>query len=197
MSKHQYKYRKSFTYGGIRYDVKADDPVELGVKYAKKLAELQDANRTVSGNTTLSHWAEECVDTYKTNLRPKVRRDYVDLVRHCILEPIGDLQLKAVQPIDCQQCLNRLSGMSNSYINAVFQALHFIFKYAVINGRISTDPTEGLIKPTGTRKKRRALTPGGAGKSPCHGSTAAHVVGLSFDDALRLPSGRGGGVQGL
>lgn len=44
MSKHQYQYRKTFTYDGIRYDVKADDPVELGMKIAQKMAELKADN---------------------------------------------------------------------------------------------------------------------------------------------------------
>lgn len=153
------KKRYTFTYQGKRYSVFASSAKEAGLRIAERQKELETESKSRSGSQLVKDWALECIDTYKTNLRPKVRRDYVDLVRHCILEAIGDLQLKAVQPIDCQQCLNRLSGMSNSYINAVFQALHFIFKYAVINGRISTDPTEGLIKPTGTRKKRRALTP--------------------------------------
>lgn len=153
------KKRYTFTYNGKRYSVFASSAKEAGLKIAERRRQLESDSLSRSGSQLVRDWAAECIDTYKTNLRPKVRRDYIDLVRHCILEQIGDLKLQNVQPIDCQQCLNRLSGMSSSYINAVFQALHFIFKYAVINGRIAADPTEGLVKPTGTRKKRRALTP--------------------------------------
>ncbi len=160
MSKHQYKYRKSFTYGGIRYDVKADDPVELGVKYAKKLAELQDANRTVSGNTTLSHWAEECVETYKTNQSDITRKKYVLRMKSTILSEIGNMHLKKIRPMHVQKVLNLQAGKSPTQVNEVYHMLKFLFSHAYLNHLISSDPTAGLVRPRmKKRSHRRALTP--------------------------------------
>ena len=79
-------------------------------------------------------------------------------VRHCILEEIGDLPLKRIKPLQCQQVMNLQVGKSKTQINEVYQALKFIFKYAVANNLIAHDPTENLQKPTGYKNHRRALS---------------------------------------
>lgn len=152
------KKRFSFTFEGKRYQIYASNAKEAGIRIAEKQRQLEEHQKEISGSQTLKAWSAECIAAYKTNLRPKVRKDFEEIVRHCILHQIGDLRLKEIRPIDCQRCLNLMSGYSSSYINAVYQAMRFLFRYAVINSRIQTDPTEGLQRPSGTRRKRRALS---------------------------------------
>ena len=158
MSK-KYKYTKNLVYEGVRYKIRADDPLELGRKYEKKLQELKAHRRVVSGDTLLRDWAMECITTYKTKQSEVTRKKYVARVRHCILEHIGDMPLKKIKPMHCQQVMNMQKGNSNRQINEVFQAMRFIFKYALANSLIASDPTEFLVKPAGKAvASRRALT---------------------------------------
>lgn len=160
MTYKKYKYRKTFFYDGIRYDVRANDPVELGVKIAEKKAELQDADRTVSGDTTLKRWAEECTETYKTNQSDVTREKFVQRMKTSILSEIGDMPLKKIKPLHVQKVLNLQSGKSPTQVNEVYHTLRFLFSHAYLNHLIPSDPTRGLVRPRmKKREHRRALTP--------------------------------------
>lgn len=156
----EYKYTKTFTYNGRRYKVRADTLVELGRKIEHKLSELESGSHVISGDTTLANWAENCISTYKTGQSDTTRKKYISRIRHCILQEIGDMPLKKITPMHCQSVMNRQSGMSHTQINEVYQALKFLFRYAVANNLIASDPTAHLIKPRAKKSdQRRALTP--------------------------------------
>ena len=157
MSK-KYKHKKSFTYNSKRYWVYADTLEELGVKKANKLASLK-LNTKKESNITVAEWTDKCISVYKTGQADITRKKYVSRVNHCILTHIGDMRIKDVTPMHCQQVLNMQSGNSKAQINEVYRALKFIFSHAVFNNIIATDPTLSLVKPKGTYNPRRALTP--------------------------------------
>ena len=140
--------------------MRADDPVELGRKIEAKMRELESDSRVVSGDTLLRDWAEKCIETYKTEQAEITRKKYINRVNHCILEHIGDMPLKKIRPLHCQEALNMQQGNSRRQINEVYQAMRFLFRYALANHLISSDPTEYLVKPKGRAvQNRRALTP--------------------------------------
>jgi integrase len=153
------KKRYRFSYNGKLYNVFANSDREAGRLIAEKKQQLEENSALRSGALTLKAWAPECIEAYKTRQSKRTRSDFEYLVDHAILSQIGDLQLKEITPIDCQKVINRCSGKSSSWINAVYQALRFLFSKAVINNLIKKDPTEGLERPKGTRGHRRALTP--------------------------------------
>lgn len=155
----RYKYRKRFTYRGHQYNVLADDLVELGRKYAEKLAELESGAVVINGNTTLNEWAPKCIDTYKTGQKPVTKKKYMNRVKCCILSEIGYETIADVTPMELQQVLNKQEGKSKTQINEVYQALRFLFRHAVENHLRTDDPTLFLTKPSGTHTGRRALTP--------------------------------------
>ena len=64
----KYKYRKRFEYHGKMYSVYADTLVELGRKYAEKLASLENDPKIIDEHTTMAMWADRCIDTYKMNM---------------------------------------------------------------------------------------------------------------------------------
>lgn len=153
-----YKYRTSFTYNGKRYIVRADTEKELAVKKAFKLRDLEENAVTVESSMSVRDWIAICIDTYKTNQKEITRKKYEARVRHCITERIGNLKLKAVKPIDCQQCLNAQAGRSKTQINEVYQALKFIFGKAQENGLIQANPAARIVRPSYKVNHRRALT---------------------------------------
>ncbi len=107
----------------------------------------------------MEKWIGYCIDQYKTNQNEITSRKYRSRVKSCITKYIGDMQIKSVRPVNCQEIMNRQEGKSHTQINEVYQSLKLIFKYAVINDLISRDPTLGLVKPQAAKRiSRRALT---------------------------------------
>ena len=154
----EYKYRKRFTYLGKRYSVYANTLVDLGQKYADKLAELKTGSKVVSGDTTFREWAEKCIDAYKTGQKPITKKKYKNRVECCITRYIGNYTIKSITPMDLQEILNRQEGNSKTQINEVYQALRFLFRHALENHLRADDPSLYLEKPAGTHNSRRALT---------------------------------------
>ena len=154
----KYKYRKRFTYEGKTYSVYADKKVDLGRLMERKLEELKHSPKILNEYTTVSEWAYKCIESYKTNQSPKTHKDFIYTVRANILSMIGDRLISSIRPIDCQNVLNAQAGRSVSQINAVCQALAFLFSHALENNLIVSDPTVHLVRPSGTRGHRRALT---------------------------------------
>lgn len=152
------KKRYTFTFNHKRYNIFANSDKEAGRLIAERQKALESEYKLARGDMLLKDWAEECIEAYKTNMSPQTKEKFKSLVRHSISEQIGDIRLKMITPIDCQNCLNLNAGKSKSLINSVYQALKFLFRYARLNHKIAIDPTENLIKPQGTKKKRRALT---------------------------------------
>ena len=155
----KYAYRKRFNYKGKTYSVYADDLTELGRRMERKLAELENDPQIIDEHTTLSIWAERCISAYKMNMMASTRRKFLSHVRSTILKYIGDKRLIDITPMEVQDTLNQQAGRSKSQINTTYQALKFLFRHALDNHLIKEDPTTGLVKPSGSKGFRRALTP--------------------------------------
>lgn len=154
----KYKYRKDFTVNGKRYIVYANTKKELIEKETRKRIAIENDDCRVDSSMLLRDWADQCVETYKTNQKPVTREKFVIRMNHCILEPIGNMRLKDIKPLHCQQVLNDLAGKSARHINEVYQTMNFLFSHAVDNGLLKANPAAHIIKPVGTRGHRRALT---------------------------------------
>ena len=150
--------RKSFTFEGKRYYVRGRTEAEAIKKMVLKEKELEEGKITVGSNMLVKDWAYRAVEAYKTNQKEVTRQTYIQRMRHCVLEVIGDMQLKSVKPLHCQNVLNMQAGKSRAHINEVAQILFFIFDKAVDNSLISSNPAAKLTKPAGTKTHRRAIT---------------------------------------
>lgn len=156
----QYKISRSFTYEGKRYFIKANSEAEYGAKKERKIQQLKNDGSVTRSVMTVKQWSEMCIETYKTGQKDITKKIYTGRVNHCILEYIGNRKLVDVTPIDCQMVLNMQAGKSLSQITEVQNALKFIFKKAVTNGLIRSNPAEDLVRPkAAAKKKRRAITP--------------------------------------
>ena len=150
--------RKTFTFEGKRYTVRGKTEKEAIMKMANKLRDLEEGRVVVSGNMTVRAWANECIETYKTDQKEVTHKKYVSRVNHCILQYIGDRTLKSIKPIDIQNVMKHQDGNSQYQMNQVRQALQFIFRTAKANKLIAEDPTEGMKKPkNGTKTERRSM----------------------------------------
>ena len=124
----EYKYRKTFSFEGKRYEAKADTQAELYMRMANRIRDLEDGKVTVSGNTTIKDWAKKCIDECKTNQKEITQKKYRARMEKCVIEPIGNRTLKSLRPIDCQAVINLQKGNSKYQINQTFQRLNFIFE---------------------------------------------------------------------
>ena len=154
----QYKYRHQETYKDVKIDVRADTLTELMDKVAAKKAQVD--RQILSPNTKLKPFADKYLVTYK---KPSVGADwYADLVRITntkIVPGIGNKPLGKIKPIEIQQFLNTLSGLSDSYIKKIFDLTNQIFRYAYRNGMTNVDLTLNLERPTGLEAKEgRSIT---------------------------------------
>ena len=149
---------KSFTFDGKRYYVTADNEKMAERKIANKIRDLEEGKVTIANTMLVREWALRAVDAYKTNQADITREKYIQRMKHCVLEHIGDMQLKQVKPLHCQKVLNLQAGNSKRQINEVHQTLNFIFKTAVDNELILKNPAENIVKPAGTKTYRRSIT---------------------------------------
>ena len=154
----QYKYRKDITINGKRYAIRANSARELAEKEMKKRIQIEKDGGIIDSGMTLRAWAEQCVPTYKTGQGDETREKWMVRLEGCILRPLGDMKLKDIKPIHCQQVLNNQIGKSQRHINEIYQTLQFLFRHAVANHLLRESPAEYLVKPSGPHGHRRALT---------------------------------------
>jgi len=152
----KYTFSMDFTYEGKRYKVRADSQPELYKKYADKLRELEEDSAILSPSTTVNKWADRAFDTYKkdnTNLEQmKLRfKKYASPV-------IGSIPISKVTSIQCQDILNKCSGMSFSHLDKLRQELRFVFRSAMNNGLIKRNPADDLTLPEYSKGQRRSIT---------------------------------------
>ena len=152
----EYKYRKSFTYEGKRYNVFGNTLDEIYEKKAKKLAALKEESDLYTGAMTVAQWTEKALQVYKGNNK-NLEAMEMRIKKH-ILSQIGSLQLKKVTAIQCQEILNNQAGMSFSHVNKLYQELQFIFDTAVQNDIIRKNPAKNCVKPQAPKGRRRSLT---------------------------------------
>ena len=157
----KYKCRMTFTgEDGVRHDIRANSQKELFEKLHDVKERIEQNLDEEGANMRLENWAELCIDTYKTSMKDVTLQKYKNRVNHCIVEHLGNKRLKDITSMDCQMVMNLQTGMSQTQINDVFQAFHFLFWNAKADHYIYEDPTECLRRPKAKRKNPlRALTP--------------------------------------
>lgn len=156
----KYKYNRPFTYNGRRYWVRGNTLAEVALKKALRLRDLSEGKLAVNSAMTLRAWAERCVGLYKTSQSEVTRKKYWARLEACVLRYIGSRKLKDIKTADLQAVMNEQLGKSKTQVNEVYQALRFLFRYAVNERLISEDPSLYVIKPrTAPPRHRRALSP--------------------------------------
>lgn len=158
MGKTNLKVQKSFTFNGKRYYVRGETEKEVYEKMALKKRDLETGHVILDGNTTVDTWTRKAFESYKSSAKEETKQNQFSMYNKHIKPYIGDYPLKSVRPIQCQEVLNNMSGMSYGSIRLVEILLGFIFRTARKNKLIYENPAEDLIRPKGTKGERRSIT---------------------------------------
>lgn len=159
MAKSKERMKKTFRYDGTVYSVYGFSEKELIKKQTEKIEALKRGEIIVESNMTVRAWSEEFIKSYKQNsMKDYVLDNYEYQMKHYILEEIGDLKIKNVKPLHCQNVLNALDGKSQSLIHKVHVQMNEMFTKAVENRMIKENPSKNITPPKGEKGKRRALT---------------------------------------
>lgn len=107
---------------------------------------------------------------------------------------LGDRNLRAITSMELQDLLNKYSGKSKSKITDVLATLRGVFRSALADRLIDTDPTAGLVrphakataeKPTLTPQQRTAL------EATCRAHPDGHYLALLYYLGCRPGEARG------
>lgn len=159
-SNKKYPFRTTFIDDrGIRHDVRAKSQDELYDKIARVKKEIEEGYVPIRANTTtVKQWADKCFDVYKAN----IARNSLSIQKQCfdkwVSSNIGNLKIKDVTPLHCQDTITKTAGLSDYTIHRVYQLMRFVFNKAVDNSLIRKSPAERLTLPKGAKTERRSLT---------------------------------------
>lgn len=159
MATYKERQKRVFRYEGKVYSVYGYSDRELERKKTEKIEALKRNEIVVESSMTVRAWSEQFLKAYKQNcMKDYVYDNYEYQLKHYILEEIGDMKLKNVKPLNCQNVLNALDGKSTSLIHKVHVQMNEMFDKALENGLIRTNPSRKATEPKGTKGTRRALT---------------------------------------
>ncbi len=140
-------------------------------KYFKKLSEAKEwlykakyeNERLYSENLTVDEWYQFWIKNYKENIRANnTVKNYKNRYEYNIKKKLGNMNLRDVKQLDCQLILNNMFNdgkYSYGTMELTQITMHAIFKAAVSNGYIKSNPAEGLeLKGTPNIEERRVLT---------------------------------------
>lgn len=150
--------RKSFTFEGRRYFIRAKDDTEFEVKKALKIKEIEDDIKIVRSNTTVNKWKETWVETYRSDVSDKWKK-HIDTILNRFADQYGGYPLKQIKQKNIQLYINQLSGFSQVTINKNLQILKSFFETAMDNHILSENPVKNIKLPKASRAKtRRPIT---------------------------------------
>ena len=152
-------FHKNFTYEGRRYHISAPTEKALMIKYGKMLQQLADGSLTINQNSTVSHWADIWLETYKAgNMTPKSFLTYRQKLDGYILPAIGRMKMKDVREPHLQRILNDERDRSFSHVSKLRMVIRSMFARAYSAGIINRDPAANLELPRTTKGTHRSIT---------------------------------------
>lgn len=159
MTKKKY-VRKTVTWEGRRYEVRAETEREAVEKLAVLKDQLRRGEKTDGENRTVASWFREWMDVYKipSGISTPTIDMYERMYRKFIDPMIGRMQLRSVHDIHLQRIMNSLQGYSYSQAHKLHLILKGMFRQARISRLIVFDPSEALALPAVTSGTRRSLT---------------------------------------
>ena len=125
---------------------------------------------------------------------PSTRESYRTALNKDLLPALGDRMLRSISSMELQELLNRYAGKSKSKITDVLATLRGVFRSALSDRLIDTDPTVSLIrprpkptavKPTLTPEQRSAL------EEVCRTHPDGHYLALLYYLGCRPGEARG------
>jgi integrase len=153
--------RKTFTdeTTGKRVDLTARTPEELAAKIALRKKDISEGKVLISKNMTVDKWFTEFLNSYKaSSVEEDTLDDYKSRYNSRVKPYIGHMKIKDVREIHCQNILYEMDGMSKTYIEKVKYTMDQMFKRAMKNKLILSNPAEDLEMPEAEDGTHRAIT---------------------------------------
>lgn len=149
--------RKTFTFGGKRYDVTAKTEAALAAKIALRKRDLEEG-RVALKKMPCNKWCYTWLETYKKGLVSReTYKNYKVFVGHISVE-YGATPLSNITTEQLQSFLNRHGIRSKSHVHKLNITIKQIFKQAKIEGYINHDPSQYLKEPKSREGSHRAIT---------------------------------------
>lgn len=160
MPKGYHYIRRTYTWKGKRYEVRADTEQEAADKLAELKASLKRGEISLGGDSTVDAWFAEWMDLYKrpAGLTKKSLAMYEEKYNGYIKPRIGRMKLKDVSDVHLQRILNDQEGMSFSHVSKLRLVMRAMFSRAHASHMIPWDPSLMLTLPATQRGTRRSLT---------------------------------------
>lgn len=138
--------RKSFTYEGQRYFIRAKDEKDFEVKKALKIRDINENVLIIRKNITCSQWAKEWPETFRPAINGKWNKNI-----HCILNSFcnmyGNFPLNKIAQKNVQIWANSLSGLSQITYNKYLAVVKSFFETAADNDLIRANPVKNIKRP--------------------------------------------------
>ena len=159
------RYRKTVTIGHdmhgdpIRKDFYAGSKHELNQKIENFKISQATGGVMADKNATFSQWAWQWIDIYKKDRVEKnsIRANKTAVRSLCAY--FGNAPLSAIREVDIMGYFNSKSNLKKSSLEMQYTVLHQIFKTAVSNDLLISDPMADIPKPAGQKSApRRAYT---------------------------------------
>ena len=114
-------------------------------------AQFEDEHGSINAceDMTVNVWFEYWIENIKSgNSKPNTVRNYRERYKYNIQSYIGDMLLKSVKPLHCQNVLNQMSmgDYKDSTINLTRITMNVLFDDAVDNGLIMRNPVTKSVK---------------------------------------------------
>lgn len=122
------------------------------------------------------------------------RESYRTALNKDLFPVLGDRKLRAISPMDLQDLVNRYAGKSKSKITDILATLRGVFRSALADRLIDTDPTASLVRPRPkAAAEKQPLTPDqrAALEDTCRTHPDGHYLALLYYLGCRPGEARG------
>ena len=147
MAIEKYKTKSGLRYRAVAY-VDGQKVQKRGFKTKREAQKWIDHARvdgTLQSNITFAGLAAEWLDQYKDTVAPSSYGKTVTIVNHAVDE-WGNRQVRTITPSDAQKLANKWSYEYVKYAKMI-SYVKAIFKFAVINNLIRTNPFDAIKTP--------------------------------------------------
>ena len=122
------------------------------------------------------------------------RESYRTALNKDLFPALGERMLRSISSMELQDLLNKYAGMSKSKITDVLATLRGVFRSALADRLIDTDPTASLVRPRPKpTAEKPTLTPGqrAALEETCRTHPNGHYLALMYYLGCRPGEARG------
>lgn len=137
----------------VRKYVYASTRTECRRKVNKLIEEIENSGVVNPSKATFKEFAQIWLDTYCVNLSPTTIDGYKRCIYTYASEYIGDAKMSKILPIHIQQMINNFSKKhSEKTCKNLLGVVSGVFRYAILNKALKTDPCKGIKTPHDTNK---------------------------------------------